>query len=128
MWIVFAKPTITIAGIIAAIPCVMLMKKGTMRKRKSFEGRKEGRWDGRKVTSEGVRVTEEGGREDRGMEGQTVRETEGESREGSRKDGGRREGGERKGQEKKAKGGREGGSIVRKMQTSSFQSKQTCWY
>ena len=57
-----------------------------------------------------------------------MRETEGESREGSRKDEGRREGGERKGQEKKAKGGREGGSIVRKMQTSSFQSKQTWWY
>ena len=84
MWIVFAKPTITIAGIIAAIPCVMLMKKGTMRKRKSFEGRKIG-W--KEVKSEGVRVTEERGREDRGMEGQTVRETEGESREGSRKYG-----------------------------------------
>ena len=51
------------------------------------------------------------------MEGQTVRETE-----GSRKDEGRREEGQRKGQEKKAKGGREGGSLVRKMQTSSFQS------
>ena len=48
MWIVFAKPTITIAGIMASIPCVMLMKKGTMRKRKNFEGRKEGRKKGRK--------------------------------------------------------------------------------
>ena len=46
MWIVFAKPTITIAGIMAAIPCVMLMKKGTMRKRKKFEGRKKGRKEG----------------------------------------------------------------------------------
>ena len=48
MWIVFAKPTITIAGIIAAMPCVMLMKKGTTRKRKNFEeGRKEGRKEDR---------------------------------------------------------------------------------
>ena len=47
MWIVFAKPTITIAGIMAAIPCVMLMKKGTMRKRKNFQGRKEGRKEDR---------------------------------------------------------------------------------
>jgi len=40
--IVFARPTITIAGIIAAIPCRMLMKKGRMRKRKK-NGRKEER-------------------------------------------------------------------------------------
>ena len=57
-----------------------------------------------------------------------MRETEGESRKGSRKDKGSKEEGERKGQEKKAKGGRKGGSIVRKIQTSSFQSKRTCWY
>ena len=49
MWIVFAKPTITIAGIMASIPCVMLMKKGTMRKRKNFEGRKEGKKEERKI-------------------------------------------------------------------------------
>ena len=40
MGIVFAKPTITIAGIIAAIPCVMLMKKG-MRKRKKIQRKEE---------------------------------------------------------------------------------------
>ena len=105
MWIVFAKPTIPIAGIIAAIPCVMLMKKGTMRKRKNFEGRKERRKIGwKEVKSEGVRVTEEGGREDRGREGQVRRDgrrQEGRIEEERGKEGGRRkkrsgEGGKRR--------------------------------
>ena len=61
------------------------------------------------------------------MEGQVRRDgrrEQGRIEEERGKEGGRT----RKGQEKKAKGVREGGSIVRKMQTSSFQSKQTCWY
>ena len=40
MGIVFAKPKITIAGIIAAIPCGMLMKEG-MRKRKKIRRKEE---------------------------------------------------------------------------------------
>ena len=41
MGIVFANPTITIASIVAAIPCVMLMKKGRMRKRKNIRRKEE---------------------------------------------------------------------------------------
>ena len=81
----------------------------------------------------GRRFTE-GGREERGREGQVKRQ------EGRRKDEGRREEDgrvgrvrrkerKREGQGRRELGRREEGcseTVVRKMQTSSFQSKQIC--